>query len=264
MLKLNKLKNQKILEKQQLDKTLLSNNSNILLDKLVQDNTIQNLFPEVYAIIGFGNDLEHKDLWKHTKQVILQCEDNIILKWTALFHDIGKPANFRKINGKVSFWGHELKGSKMFEKICQRTKLWDNETQQKKDIKWLIANSGRADYSEHWTDSAVRRLITESGNRLELLIKFTLADITSKYKKFHDKNNQRMAHLCKRIEKIKKEDDKKNYLPKGLGTAIIEAFQLIPGPEISNKINLIKKSVDNKLIDPYKDVGYYIKFLKSK
>ena len=64
--------------------------------------------PRSHAMVGFGDgEWRHKDVWKHTKQVVRQSVPRLEVRWAALFHDIGK-VKTRSISpdGKVHFLGH--------------------------------------------------------------------------------------------------------------------------------------------------------------
>src|SRR5690242_21203419 len=43
------------------------------------------------SMVGFGDgEWRHKDVWKHTKQVVRQAVPQLEVRWASLFHDIGK------------------------------------------------------------------------------------------------------------------------------------------------------------------------------
>jgi len=48
--------------------------------------------PEVEATVDFAQEMgrRHKDVWKHTKQVVAQSLLETGIRWAALLHDIGK------------------------------------------------------------------------------------------------------------------------------------------------------------------------------
>ncbi len=50
------------------------------------------------------------------------------LKLSALFHDIGKPDTFKKINGKITFYEHDKLGSEMVKKIGSRWRWGEDLT----------------------------------------------------------------------------------------------------------------------------------------
>ena len=67
---------------------------------------------------------QHKDVYQHSLTVLRQAIDledprdpDLVLRWAALLHDIGKPATRRhESDGGVSFHHHEVVGAKMTRK----------------------------------------------------------------------------------------------------------------------------------------------------
>src|SRR5258708_6037159 len=74
-----------------LDRVLLGEHADEGLDSLLVTGALDSLLPEVKAMVGFGDgEWRHKDVWKHTKQVVTQSVQRIEVRYSALFHDIGK------------------------------------------------------------------------------------------------------------------------------------------------------------------------------
>src|SRR5690606_11100392 len=117
----------------------------------------------------------HKDVYKHTLVVLDQAiaidtgEDgpvprpDLVLRLAAILHDIGNPATRRiEPGGGVSFHHHELVGARM---AAKRLKALRFDKQTIKDVSRLVELLLRFHgYGEsHWTDSAVRRYVTDAG-----------------------------------------------------------------------------------------------------
>lgn len=111
---------------------------------------------------------QHKDVYQHSLTVLRQAialEDDgpdLVLRWAALLHDIGKPATRRhEANGGVSFHHHEVVGAKMVRKRLRALKY---SKQMVEDISQLVYLHLRFHgYGDgKWTDSAVRRYVTDA------------------------------------------------------------------------------------------------------
>src|SRR5258706_1638512 len=109
-----------------LDRVLLGEHAGEGLDSLLATGALDSLLPEVKAMVGFGDgEWRHKDVWKHTKQVVTQSVPRIEMRYSAPFHDIGK-VRTRSISpsGEVNFFGHAEVGARMFDKLERRERLF--------------------------------------------------------------------------------------------------------------------------------------------
>ena len=96
------------------------------------------------------------------------------VRLAALFHDIGKPASKKIIDGNITFYNHERIGSKLTQQILTRLK-YPNAVID--DVCHLI-NEHMFNYESNWTVPAVRRFIIRVGqDHLEDLFDLRLADM---------------------------------------------------------------------------------------
>ena len=74
-----------------LDRVMMGEYADAGLDSLLATGVLDAVLPEIKALVGFGDgEWRHKDVWKHTKQVVAQSIPRIEVRYAALFHDIGK------------------------------------------------------------------------------------------------------------------------------------------------------------------------------
>ena len=119
-----------------LDRVLMGPSPEGGLDALLDGGVLPALLPEVHAMIGFGDgEWRHKDVWKHTKQVVAQAVPKVEVRWGSLLHDIGK-VKTRSISpdGEVHFFGHAEVGARMFDKIDRRVPLFAKEPSLKSAV----------------------------------------------------------------------------------------------------------------------------------
>ena len=204
-----------------LDRLVMGNDPEAGLDALLANGGLDVLFPEVHAMVGFGDgEWRHKDVWKHTKQVVRQAVPRLEVRWAALFHDIGK-IKTRSItpDGKVHFLGHAEVGTRMFDKLDRRAALFSYEPKLKETVRFLILHHLRANqYEPGWTDSAVRRFARELGSHLDDLLCLARADITTKRPEKKRKGLHQIDELAGRITSLAAEDAKLPPLPSGSAT----------------------------------------------
>ncbi len=231
-----------------LDRVVMGQDPETGLDALLASGALLALFPDVHALVGFGDgEWRHKDVWKHTKQVVRQSVPRLEVRWAALFHDIGK-VKTRTISpeGKVHFLGHAEVGTRIFDKLDRRVPLFSPEPALKDAVRFLILHHLRANqYEPGWTDSAVRRFARELGEHLDDLLCLASADITTKRPEKRRKGLSQIAELAARIQALAAEDARVPPLPSGLGDAIVKALALRPSP----KIGEIKRELEKAVAD---------------
>ena len=83
------------------------------------------VIPELEGCIGFQQHNPHHlhDVYGHTAQVVDAVPADLTLRWTALLHDIGKPATFSMDeNGRGHFYGHAKESAAAADAILRRLK----------------------------------------------------------------------------------------------------------------------------------------------
>jgi poly(A) polymerase len=247
-----------------LDRIMLASHADRGLDALLAGGVLSALMPEVQAMVGFGDgEWRHKDVWKHTKQVVAQSVPKLELRWAALFHDIGK-VRTRTISpeGEVHFFGHAEVGARMFDKLERRERLFGAEDSLRSEIRFLVLHHLRASqYDPKWTDSAVRRFAREMGPYLGDLLCLSRADITTKRPEKKRRGITLIDELAGRITRLAAEDAKVLPLPKGIGNDLMEAFGLPPSRQLGEVKRALEAAVEAGEIEPRQPSQYYIEFL---
>jgi len=250
-----------------LDRVIMSADPELGLDLLLEANALTVIFPEVHAMVGFGDgEWRHKDVWKHTKQVVRQAVPRIEVRWASLFHDIGK-VKTRSISpeGKVHFFGHAEVGARMFDKIDRRLSLFQPEPSLKSAIRFLVLHHLRANqYEPSWTDSAVRRFARELGEHLDDLLCLARADITTKRPEKKRKGLTQIDELQARIGKLAEEDAKTPPLPSGVGVEIMQAFSLKPSRQIGEIKRLLEEAIASGELEGHLPNEAYVEFVRAR
>ena len=94
------------------------------LEVLVDTGLADVVLPELPALrMAADEHGQHKDVYAHTLQVLDQAIDletegpDLVLRWAAVLHDIGKPATRAfQAGGRVTFHHHEVVGARMARK----------------------------------------------------------------------------------------------------------------------------------------------------
>jgi poly(A) polymerase len=247
-----------------LDRVLLGEHADDGLDSLLVSGVLDALLPEIKALVGFGDgEWRHKDVWKHTKQVVTQSVSRIEVRYSALFHDIGK-VRTRSIspNGEVHFFGHAEVGARMFDKLERRERLFSADATLRDEVRFLVLHHLRASqYDGKWTDSAVRRFAKEIGPYLEDLLCLSRADITTKRPEKKRRGISQIDELGERISVLAAEDSVQPLLPTGVGNEIMVAFKLPPSRLIGDIKRALEAAVDAGEIEGRLESSAYVEFV---
>ena len=114
----------------ELDKLILGDFPVDGIEMLCDTGLAQHVLPEIPAMeLEIDEHHQHKDVYRHSLTVLQQAIDledgdpDLILRWAALLHDIGKPATKRnEPGGGVSFHHHEVVGAKLVRKRMRALK----------------------------------------------------------------------------------------------------------------------------------------------
>lgn len=221
------------------------------------------VLPELEATVDFSQEAgrRHKDVWEHTKQVVMQSVPNPLVRWAALLHDIGKvPTRVMLPDGKVTFHRHAEIGARMWEPIAKRLGF---DKPMRQQIRFLVLHHLRANaYAPSWTDAAVRRFDHEMGEHLDDLLDLSRADVTSRRPGRRQEAVRNIHALKERILAIRELDARVPPLPPGLGNAIMEAFGLPPSKQIGDLRKVCEDAVERGELEERRDAGYYVEYLR--
>ncbi|MDC0746489.1 HD domain-containing protein [Polyangium mundeleinium] len=249
-----------------IDRIIMSRDAEDGLDALLECGALGAMLPEVKAMVGFGDgEWRHKDVWKHTKQVVRQAVPRLEVRWAALLHDIGK-VKTRTISpsGEVHFFGHAEVGARMFDRLDRRLPLFNPEPALKSSVRFLILHHLRASqYEASWTDSAVRRFAKEMGDQLQDLLDLSRADITTKRPEKKKKGLRQISDLADRVEQIQKLDAVVPPLPSGIGDEMMRAFGLPPSRKIGDLKKALEAAIDSGEVPSHQCADVYLAFLRD-
>ena len=246
----------------ELNKIMLTQTPSKGFIDLYRCGLLQLIIPELVAldVVETRNGRAHKNNFYHTLEVLDNlCKaqtDNgkldemaLWLRWSALFHDIGKPRCKRWDNViGWSFHNHNYVGAKMIPGIFRRMKLpMDSKMKYvQKMVDLHMRPIVIAD--EEVTDSAVRRLMNDAGDDIDDLMMLCEADITSKNQVRKQRFLDNFRIVREKIADLKVRDYKRLLQPCIDGNEIMEMFHLGPCREVGQLKQTLKDAVlDNKV-----------------
>ena len=232
----------------ELDKLILGEYPGEGVDVMCETGLAERVLPEIPAMrLEIDEHHQHKDVYEHSLTVLKQAIDleegdpDLVLRWAALLHDIGKPDTKRnEAGGGVSFHHHEVVGAKLVRKRMRALKY---SKQMVEDVSRLVflhlRFHGYGDGA--WTDSAVRRYVTDADELLPRLHKLVRADCTTRNKRRAAKLRATYDDLESRIARIAEQEDLARVRPDLDGNAIMELLGISAGPDVGRAWTFLKE-----------------------
>ncbi|TDZ46768.1 CCA tRNA nucleotidyltransferase [Mycobacteroides franklinii] len=232
----------------ELDKLILGAHPVAGIDLLVDSGLGAVVLPEVGEMqLTIDEHHQHKDVYRHSLTVLEQAVDleddgpDLVLRWAALLHDIGKPATRRhEDGGGVSFHHHEVVGAKMVRKRMRALKYSKQMVEDVSQLVYLhLRFHGYGDGT--WTDSAVRRYVTDAGPLLPRLHKLVRADCTTRNKRRAARLQANYDGLEERIAELAAKEDLARVRPDLDGNEIMELLGVPAGPIVGQAWRFLKE-----------------------
>ncbi|MEV7132867.1 CCA tRNA nucleotidyltransferase [Arthrobacter sp. NPDC093128] len=231
--------------REELVKLICGTHPRVGIDLLVDTGLAEFVLPEVSALrLEADEHHRHKDVYQHSLQVLEQAAGmetdgegpvpgpDFVLRFAALMHDVGKPATRRfEPGGAVSFRHHDMVGSKLTKKRMKALRF-DNDTI--KAVARLVELHMRFyGYGEAgWSDSAVRRYVTDAGPLLDRLHLLTRSDVTTRNQRKADRLSFAYDDLEARIAALREQESLEAVRPDLDGGQIMALLGLKPGPVV--------------------------------
>ncbi len=229
----------------ELVKLICGDRPRVGIDLLVETGLAEFVLPEVSALrLESDEHHRHKDVYQHSLQVLEQAAEletdgdgpvpgpDFVLRFAALMHDVGKPATRRfEPGGAVSFRHHDMVGAKLTSKRMKALRF-DNDTT--KAVARLVELHMRFyGYGEAgWSDSAVRRYVTDAGPLLERLHRLTRSDVTTRNQRKAERLAFAYDDLEARIAALREQESLDAVRPDLDGARIMALLDLKPGPVV--------------------------------
>jgi poly(A) polymerase len=207
------------------------------IELLVDTGLAEYVLPEVPAMrLAIDEHMQHKDVYTHSLVVLEQAIDretdgpDLVLRLAALLHDVGKPDTRRKEpDGRVSFHHHEVVGAKMVRRRLRELrypKVVIDEVSQLVYLHLRFHGYGTGE----WTDSAVRRYVTDAGPLLDRLHALVRSDCTTRNRRRAAALQRSYDSLEERIAALRAKEQLEAIRPDLDGNAIMQLLGIGPGP----------------------------------
>jgi poly(A) polymerase len=244
-----------------MEHVIMGRDVDAALQWLHDTRILAQLFPELEATVDLVQETgrQHKDVWEHTKQVVRQTVGRPLVRWAALLHDVGKVPTRTFTEEGVHFHGHAEVGARMFDRIHARFAFARDERQT---IRFLVKHHLRTNqYSDQWSDSAVRRFHREMFAHMTDLLDLSRADITSKRPGRRKQLLEQISALSDRVHRLAEADAKLPPLPTGVGNAIMAAFEIPPSRLIGDLKRALEQAIERGELEARREDEYYVAHL---
>ena len=228
----------------ELRKMLVSERPAVALELLDQAALLDAVLPEVAACKGVPQSGYHThDVFGHTVLTVAGTPRDVVARFGALFHDVGKPAT---AGPDGSFLGHDALGAEMAARALERLRFSIKEIDA---VVLLVRLHLRpVFYSSEWTDGAVRRLARDAGPLLGRLMALARADIAASAYPHPEK----LGELQARLDRVLTEQPSRMAAPVD-GEDIMRVRKIRPGPEVGRIKQRLTELVMDGVIDPTRD-----------
>lgn len=224
------------------------------IEILEETHLLDYIMPELLEGKGVQQGGHHTtDVWTHSIEALRETPSlDSIVRLATLIHDIGKPRTYAIKDGNITFYNHEIVGSRMASRIAKRLKLSKKDTGRI----FTLVRQHMFHYQKHNTDAAIRRFMRKvgldniddildlrEGDRLGSGARRTSWRLEEMKQRMIEQLNQPMEVKDLKIDGndlIKEFDLKPGKI---LGEILQYLFdKVMDGPELNNRHDLLKLS----------------------
>jgi poly(A) polymerase len=199
--------------------------------RLLADLKLFDVFlPEALDLGRTTQGKRSKDVFEHTLRVVDRTRPDLVLRWAAFLHDIGKPRTITITGDEIHFPAHEIVGERLSGEILSRLRADSDLIMRVSRLAGLHMRANQ--YEDEWSDGAIRRLVREAGSDFELLLELSTADVTSYRAVKIEAAADRVRRLRHRVQVLEEQESLAEIKSPLDGVELMELFGKGPGPWI--------------------------------
>jgi tRNA nucleotidyltransferase (CCA-adding enzyme) len=197
------------------------------------------VMPELDVTWGVDqNEFHPDDVFHHSVKSCDLAERELLIRWCALLHDLGKPKMKTEIDGRTVFYRHEEESARLAGEILTRLVFPASFVSS---AKHLISHHMFM-ITDEWSDSAVRRFVAKVGTgNIDDLFEIRRADGASRG---DGRIGEEVEYSRKRIEKVILEESAFKRSDLALtGSDIMRVTGIGPGPQVGRILDELLEAV---------------------
>ncbi len=222
----------------ELNKMLVSSEPKRAIELLDQTDLLGEFLPELLTMRGVEQSGHHTtDVWTHSLDAVQACPSpDPVVRLATLLHDISKPQTFRRQNGSITFYNHEIIGARVARDIGHRLKYSTRDCNRL----FTLVRYHMFHYQPHDTDAAVRRFMRKVGlNNIDDILDLREADRLGSGAR---QTSWRLEEFKQRmIEQLNQPFDLNDLAIDG--EDIMRELNLPPGPQIGQILRELQDKV---------------------
>ena len=207
----------------------------------------EDSFPHSLAVLDNIARFETEQSSEITNSLgIKQGEPNLWLRWAALLHEIGKPAQKRFEHGKGwTFYGYDVVGAKMIPSVFASLKMPLNENV--KYVQKIVSLQCRPKtlIEKDTSESAYRRLLFDAGNDIWDLMLLCKANVTTFNKAKANKEYIDIGRVKQLLLEVQAKEAIRNFKNPISANYIMELYGLEP----CNTLGVLKEIIKKAILD---------------
>lgn len=238
--------------------------------------TLKSLEEILSSLVKLFPGMSRKLIVHLNEKISGEVERGALLKWAAIFHDIGKPETVRKEDGRVRFFGHEEAGTSLVVEIMERLRFSNKAI---KIVDRIVENHmrpGNLSEVSQLTDRAIHRFFRDLSEEGVDTLLLSLADRYSYRKILPERGREPGSEISRKS--IKKHEKtvrkmlsryyyhKERILPKPLirGDEIMKSFNLPQGPLIGKLLTKVGEAQAGGKLKSREEAFQFLKKILEK
>ncbi len=222
----------------ELLKMLASDQPKRAIELLDQTELLAEILPELISTKKVDQAGHHTtDVWVHSLNAVQACPNHDpIVRLATLLHDIGKASTQKYQNNTITFYNHEIVGSRIADKIGKRLKLSKKQLQRL----FIMVRYHMFYYQPDHTDASIRRFMRKVGlENVDDMLDLREADRLGSGSK---KTSWRLEEMKQRmVDQLNQPMEVTDLAINGHD--LMEKLQLKPGPILGEILNQLLEIV---------------------